>query len=204
MPLSTMYTSSELSISRLSWPVATSIISREPDASLSCTSCGITFSTFALASSTVAGATWPRPPRADQNSSGSEPWSQTRMRALPPRSSFLIASDISSALIFSLRFASEPFHWIRVRPVSRMKTSPALSDDVLTGTVLTRTMRAPLRWSSRVSYTSRCTILKPLATPPFRYCTERKHCMKPSDSLPCTSRLCTGAPPSDSSSSTAL
>ena len=56
-------------------------------------------------------------------------------------------------------------------PRSRMKASPSFSDDTCTGTCFVRVLRLPLMCSSAGSYTSRSTWLKPLATPPSRYCT---------------------------------
>mmetsp|Transcript_2735 Transcript_2735/g.9238 ORF Transcript_2735/g.9238 Transcript_2735/m.9238 type:complete len:251 (+) Transcript_2735:1901-2653(+) len=202
--LSTTKTSLESSISFFSWPRATSVVFTEPVVSDTLMSLMSPREALAGTSSGTAGAIGPWPPNASQNSGLSPPCSNATNLALPPRSSSLMPIATSRALDFSLRLASEPFHCMMVGPVSSRKTSPAFRDFTDRSTCLMRTERVPFRCSSRVSYASRSTCLKPEPLPPLRYSIDLKHCRNSCDSLPCSSRCCTGAPPSASSISTAL
>ena len=148
--LSMMKTSSDVSISLCSLPRPTSVVVIAPDASLTRISRSSPLASEGVLSHTAA-ATGPRPPSAVQNSSGSSPCSQVLTVALPPLSLFRMSATTSSALAFSRRLASAPFHWMRRKPKSRTKTSPAFRDAARMGTTVTRTVLAPLRWSSLVS-----------------------------------------------------
>mmetsp|Transcript_57921 Transcript_57921/g.129136 ORF Transcript_57921/g.129136 Transcript_57921/m.129136 type:complete len:258 (-) Transcript_57921:132-905(-) len=201
-PTSRRYTSLVSSIDLERVPEAISVLTSEPEASLTLISFGALL--VSTTSSDTAALTAPLPPMPSQNSGSSDPWSQARILHLPPRSSSRMPLVTSSAFAFSFLLASLPFHWMIVSDMTRINTSPLLSDAALTATGDTRTIRAPLSWSSDVSCTPRSTCLKPEATPPLRYWTDLNSCMNSVDSCPCASRCCTGPPPRNSSSSTVL
>mmetsp|Transcript_36965 Transcript_36965/g.77216 ORF Transcript_36965/g.77216 Transcript_36965/m.77216 type:complete len:236 (+) Transcript_36965:1030-1737(+) len=69
------------------------------------------FSAAASSPASLAPRIGPLPPSASQNSWGSSPSSTAMTLARPLRSPSRMAMERSSALLFSARFASLPFHW---------------------------------------------------------------------------------------------
>mmetsp|Transcript_58446 Transcript_58446/g.126957 ORF Transcript_58446/g.126957 Transcript_58446/m.126957 type:complete len:200 (+) Transcript_58446:923-1522(+) len=112
-----------------------------------------------------------KPPSAVQNSALRGSSSMNTISGLPPLSWSLMRLATSRPFIFSMRFASLPFHRKTLLAVSRMNTSPVLSDDAAQGTSQERTVRLPFTWMRRVVYASRSTARNPESTPPGRYST---------------------------------
>mmetsp|Transcript_14574 Transcript_14574/g.34413 ORF Transcript_14574/g.34413 Transcript_14574/m.34413 type:complete len:242 (+) Transcript_14574:228-953(+) len=121
---------------------------------------------------------------------------------LPPRSA-LSEAQKAAALDRSCALESLPLQCQMPSSLSRMKTSPELSELAVHWTCFTWMVRLPLRCSRRQMF-SFSTLTKPLSMPPLRTSKVLKHCRNCSDSWSWHSRCCTGPPPRSSSSSTVL